>query len=292
MGCPQRGATREVGVSGAGLLFTGTVAVSQGGRTTPASPGIYTDDQEKAWKDEVAAARGGSLRRVRHHARPRRSTRGDDERAIATSTSRCPEDQAWELLAPSPLPYTSRSPIPRAMHRDDMDRVVEAYEAAVRRAHDARFDIVEIDMSHGYLLASFISPLTNQRADEYGRSLEDRLRFPLEVLRAVRAGWPAPLPVGVAISASDWAPGGLPLSEAIEAAAILKGSGAAVVRVCAGQTIARYTPRYDPYFLTHLADRVRNGARVPTIATGDISTVDHVNTIVAGGRADFCLLRH
>ena len=172
-----------------------------------------------------------------------------------------------------------------------MDRVLGAFVDGARLAREAGFDMVEIDMAHGYLLASFISPLTNRRRDEFGGSLENRLRYPLEVLRAVRDEWPEGLPVGVGVSASDWAARGLKLSEALEVARKLHAAGATILRVAAGQTVERYRPRYDPYFLTHLADRIRNGASVPTIATGDISTVDHVNTIVAGGRADMCLLR-
>jgi anthraniloyl-CoA monooxygenase len=289
-GLPVPGMLEKQTSSGAGLLFTGSVAVSRGGRVTPTGPGLYTDEQEAAWKEEVASARASApvvLAITLGHAGARGATRARD-RYVDVSL---PEGEAWDLVAASPLPYTSRSRIPRAMHRGDMDHVVEEFAAATRRARDAGFDMVEIDMSHGYLLAGFISPLTNKRTDEYGGALENRLRFPLEILGAVRAEWPAHLPVGVAISASDWAPRGLPLSEAIETSGRLMEHGASVVRVGAGQTVSRYSPRYDPYFLTHLADRVRNGAHVATIATGDIATVDHVNTIVAGGRADFCLLR-
>ncbi|MGH2731158.1 MAG: bifunctional salicylyl-CoA 5-hydroxylase/oxidoreductase, partial [Actinomycetota bacterium] len=135
------------------------------------------------------------------------------------------------------------------------------------------------------------SPLTNRRTDEYGGPLVNRLRYPLEVLEAVRAEWPSHLPIGVALCARDWVSGGLVLADAAEAARVLKDHGCDVVRVLAGQTVGSYRPRYDPYFLIHYADRVRNQAHVATIATGDITTIDHANTIVAGGRADLCLLR-
>jgi anthraniloyl-CoA monooxygenase len=151
--------------------------------------------------------------------------------------------------------------------------------------------MVEVHMGHGYLLASFLSPLTNLRGDAYGGSLDRRLRFPLEVLDAVRVEWPADLPLGVVLNASDWARGGSTLADAVESASVLKEHGCDLIRVVAGQTVARHAPRYDPYFLTHYADRIRNEARIATIATGDITTVDHVNTIVAGGRADYCELR-
>jgi anthraniloyl-CoA monooxygenase len=177
------------------------------------------------------------------------------------------------------------------MDRSYMDDVLEDFVAATRRARAAGFDMIDIHMAHGYLLATFVSPLTNRRTDEYGGGLANRLRYPIEVLDAVRAEWPAHLPVGVALCASDWATRGFRLAEAVEASRVLKEHGCDVIRVLAGQTVAAYNPRYDPYFLTHYADRIRNEARIATIATGDITTVDDANTIVAGGRADLCLLR-
>ena len=289
-GSPKPGALADLGPLGAGLLLTGRVAVSADGRITAGSPGIYTSDQAAAWNDEVVRSRevaDAALAVTLSHAGARGATRARDHRVDVPLS----EEEGWELIAASSLPYTARSRSPRAVDRDGMDRVAGEFVTGARLAREAGFDMVEIDMAHGYLLASFISPLTNQREDEFGGSLENRLRYPLQVLRAVRAEWPAHLPVGVSLSASDWAARGLKLSEAVRVAKELHAEGATIIRVAAGQTVARYRPRYDPYFLTHLADRLRNGASVPTIATGDIATVDHVNTIVAGGRADLCLLR-
>jgi anthraniloyl-CoA monooxygenase len=289
-GEPKPGALSDLGALGAGLLFTGRVAVAPDGRITDGSPAIYTSEQATAWKDEVARTRDGAdvaLAITLSHAGARGATRARDHRVDVP----LPAESGWGLIAASPLPYTGRSRSPRAMDRDDMDRVLGAFARGARFAREAGFDMVEIDMAHGYLLASFISPLSNRREDGFGGSLENRLRYPLEVLEAVRAEWPAHLPVGVYFSASDWAARGLKLSESVRAATELHAGGATIIRVAAGQTTERYRPRYDPYFLTHLADRIRNGASVPTIATGDIATVDHVNTIVAGGRADLCLLR-
>jgi len=289
-GVPEPGALEGLIPSGAGLLFAGMTAVSAGGRTTSGSAGIYTNHHEAAWRSEVEKVRarsGSAVAITLSHAGARGATRP----RVRLVDVPLPTGDRWDLISASALPYTSRSAVPRAMDRGDVETVLEEFATATLHAKNAGFDMVEIDMAHGYLLASFISPLTNARADEYGGALENRLRFPLEVLRRVRAEWPDHLPVGAAISASDWARGGLPIGEAVEVARELHVNGAAIIRVGAGQTLARYAPRYDPYFLTHLADRVRNDARVPTIATGDIATVDHVNTIVAGGRADLCLLR-
>ena len=288
-GLPVPGELARLARSGAGLVFTGMLAVSPGGRITPDSPGIYTDEQGAAWRSEVRAARSSltALAATIGHAGPRGATR---PRARYVDVP-LPDEDAWELLAASALPYTSRSRAPRAMERDDMDAVVAGSAAAARRARAAVFDMIEVNMSHGYLLASFMSPLTNRRTDGYGGSLENRLRFPLEVFDAVRAEWASDRVVAVAMSASDWTRGGLSPAEATEVARALKDRGCSLIRVVAGQTVARYRPRYDPYFLTHYADRLRNEAGVATIATGDITTVDHVNTIVAGGRADLCVLQ-
>lgn len=287
-GLPEPGELARLARSGAGLVFTGTLAVSPGGRITPESSGLYSDEQEAAWSSEVSAARSSltGLAATIGHAGPRGATRSRERYVDVPLT----DHDAWDLVAASAVPYTSRSRIPRAMERDDMDAVVAGFASAARRARAAGFDMIEVNMAHGYLLATFISPLTNRRADAYGGSLGNRLRFPLEVLDAVRVEWPDRL-VAVALSASDWTRGGLSATEATEVALDLKDHGCALIRVVAGQTVARYRPRYDPYFLTHYADRLRNEAGIATIATGDITTVDHVNTIVAGGRADLCLLR-
>ena len=197
----------------------------------------------------------------------------------------------WGLLAASPIPYTSRSQVPFEMTRAYMDDVTEDFVTATSLAASAGFDMLEVHMGHGYLLGSFISPLTNRRDDEYGGEIAARMLYPLEVLDAVRAEWPAERPICVALNATDWARGGITLADAVSAASMLKEHGCDVIRVLAGQTTAKHSPHYDPYFLTHYADRIRNEARIATIATGDITTVDHANTIVAGGRADICLLR-
>ena len=171
-----------------------------------------------------------------------------------------------------------------------MLEVLEDFGTAAARAVDAGFDGLELHMAHGYLLGSFLSPLTNNRSDGFGGGLEARMGFPLEVFDAVR-GAAGARPVGVALNGSDWRAGGARPEEAVTIARALKDRGCAFIRVVAGQTVPVFDPRYDPYFLTHYADRIRNEVGIATIATGDISTIDHVNTIVAGGRADLCAVR-
>ena len=201
-----------------------------------------------------------------------------------------PEGEAWPLLAASPLPWAPGSQIPRPMERADMDAVTRDFVRATELALQAGFDLIEVHMAHGYLLASFLSPLTNQRRDEYGGSLENRARFPLAVLRAVRAAWPAERPLSVRISATDWAPGGMAAAEAVATARLLKAAGADIVAVSTGQTIPGARPAYGRLFQTPFAEQIRLEAEIPTIAVGMISSYTDVNSIIAAGRADLVAL--
>ena len=267
--------------TGAGLVYTDFVAVSEHARIHPFTPALLTTEIGRRWlgDNDVMTVL------VLGHSGARGATRG----RIKMVDVPLPAEEAWGLLAASPIPYTARSQVPVEMDPKRMVDVTEDFAAAADVARESGFDLLELHMGHGYLLGSFISPLTNQRSDAYGGALDARLRYPLEVFDAVRAGWSDP--IGVALNASDWAPGGTTLAEAVSAAKILKDHGCDFIRVLAGQATAKHNPRYDPYFLTHYADRIRNEARIATIATGDITTVDHANTIIAGGRADLCLLR-
>ena len=285
----EAGGLGSAAASGAGLIFTGMVAVSEHARVEPGTPGIYDESQEGIWRSEIDNVRNttSAIAVTLGHAGPRGATR---DRSLFVDVP-LPGDERWGLVAASDLPYTPGSAIPAAMDRPHMDGVTEDFVAAARRAAAVGFDMLELHMGHGYLLATFLSPLTNLRTDGYGGSVEARVRYPLEVLDAVRAEWPTDRPLGIALTANDWAKGGVSLADVMVIARTFKDHGCDVIRVLAGQTIARYRPRYDPYFLTHYADRLRNEAGIATIATGDITTVDHANTIVAGGRADLCLLR-
>ena len=196
----------------------------------------------------------------------------------------------WPLLAPSALPYLPHSQIPRAMNRDDMDQVIADFVRATQYAHQAGFDMLEIHMAHGYLLASFISPLSNQREDDYGGSIENRLRFPLQVFSAARAAWPQHKPIAVRISATDWHPEGLQEAELLLLAQQLKQAGVDLIDVSAGQTVPDQDPVYGRMFQTPFADQIRNTIGIATLAVGNITTADQVNTILAAGRADLVAL--
>jgi anthraniloyl-CoA monooxygenase len=178
--------------------------------------------------------------------------------------------------------------VPRAMTRADMDRVTADFVASTQRAAQAGFDWLELHCAHGYLLSSFISPLTNHRTDEYGGSMENRLRYPLEVFAAVRAVWPKNLPMSVRISAHDWVEGGITPTDAVEIARAFKAAGADMIDCSSGQVSAKQKPTYGRMYQTPFADRIRQEAGIPTIAVGAISEADHVNSILAAGRADLC----
>jgi anthraniloyl-CoA monooxygenase len=197
-----------------------------------------------------------------------------------------PDELAWPLLSASPLPWRPDNQVPRQMDAADMEAVTEDYLRATDLALEAGFDLLELHMAHGYLLASFLSPLTNQRGDEYGGSLEGRARFPLHVLRAIRARWPQDRPLSVRISATDWAAGGMTGDEAVELAKLLKAAGADIIGVSTGQTVPSAKPAYGRLFQTPYAEQIRLLAKVPTIAVGMISSYPDVNSIIAAGRAD------
>jgi anthraniloyl-CoA monooxygenase len=194
----------------------------------------------------------------------------------------------WPVLAASSQPYLPHSQVPRAMTRDDMDRVTADFVAATHRAAQAGFDWLELHCAHGYLLSCFISPLTNQRHDLYGGSLEKRLRYPLEVFSAVRAAWPPDLPISVRISAHDWVEGGITPGDAVQIARAFKAAGADMIDCSSGQVSAQQKPTYGRMYQTPFADRIRQEAGIATIAVGAISEADHVNSILAAGRADLC----
>lgn len=276
-------------VGGAGLVYAEMTDVSEEGRISPGCAGLYRDEHVDAWKRIVDFVHGHTPARMAiqlGHAGRKGSTRelwvGDSEPL--------PEGN-WPLLSASPIPYfPDRSQTPKEMTREDMDRVVAEYVAATERAHAAGFDLLEVHMAHGYLLASFLSPLTNLRKDEYGGSLENRMRFPLEVFDACRGAWPEEKPMSARISAVDWAPGGMEPEDAVEVARLLADHGCDVVDVSAGQTVPHQAPVYGRLFQTPFADRIRNEVGIHTMAVGNISSYMDVNTIVAAGRADLCLL--
>jgi anthraniloyl-CoA monooxygenase len=273
--------------TGAALVLSTLVAVSADGRITPRTPTIEGDPHADVWQRAVEAVHevGGMLGIQIGHAGRRGSTRPRREGADLPL-----RDGGWPLVSASPLPYTPVSATPREIDAEDMLRVREQHANAAQRALAAGFDALELNFAQGYLMASFISPLTNRREDEFGGSLENRLRFPLEVLEAVRSVWPQDRPLIVRITASDWSSRGLPLDEAVDAARGLRARGCDIVHVSAGQTVCEDRAEYRRGFLTGLSDRIRAEAEVPTLVAGYVTTEDEVNTIVGAGRADLCLL--
>jgi anthraniloyl-CoA monooxygenase len=275
-------------IGGAGLMFTEMTDVSKDARITPGCTGIYDDAQEAAWKrivDFVHANSGTKFCLQLGHAGRKGSTRlmwdGIDEPL---------PDGNWPIVAASPLPYYPHSQVPRAMTRADMDATIADYVQAARRAERSGFDMIELHAAHGYLLASFISPLTNKRTDEYGGTLENRLRFPVEVFRAMRKAWPEDKPMSVRISATDWQDGGLSGVEAVQVARAVAEAGCDLIDVSTGQTTPEAAPIYGRMYQTPFSDQIRNDAGIATMCVGAITSADQINTIVAAGRADLVAL--
>jgi anthraniloyl-CoA monooxygenase len=275
-------------IGGAGLVFTEMTNVSREGRISPGCTGMYKPEHVRAWKRVVDFVHGHTRAKIclqLGHAGRKGSTKilweGMDEPLT---------DGAWPILAASPIPYLPHSQVPKEADRDDMDKVVADFVQAARWADEAGFDMLEVHAAHGYLLASFLSPVTNQRADEYGGSLENRLRFPLEVVEAVRAAWPERKPLSVRISACDWVDGGITEADVVALARALKGRGCDVINVSTGQTTRDEQPVYGRMFQARFSDLVRNEAAIPTIVAGNITTADQVDTILAAGRADLVAL--
>ncbi len=276
-------------IGGAGLVITEMTDVSADARITLGCAGMYTPEHVSAWKRIVEFVHQRSRAKIGMqlaHAGRKGSTKLPWQgRADAPLT-----EGAWEIIAPSPLPYKFGSQVPREMTRADMERVSEDFVRATRMSEAAGFDLLELHMAHGYLLSGFISPLSNLRTDAYGGSLENRMRFPLEVFDRVRAAWPEHKPISVRISACDWVEGGLDIDGAIEVSRLLKQHGCDLIDVSSGQTSADAQPEYGRMFQAPFANLIRHAVGIPTMAVGAIQNWDHVNTIVASGRADLCAL--
>ena len=275
-------------MGGAALVFPEMTCVSPDARITPGCLGLWNDDQAEALRrmvDFVHRETDAKIGMQLGHAGRKGSTKvpweGDDE----------PLDEGnWPLISASALPYLPRLQTPRAMTREDMDRVTADFVAATQRAAEAGFDILELHAAHGYLLSSFLSPLTNVREDEYGGDHAGRARYPLEVFRAIREVWPDDRPISVRISAHDWAEGGNTAADAAIFAELFKAAGADLIDCSSGQVVEEAEPVYGRMYQTPFSDRIRNEVDVATIAVGAISEADHANSIIAAGRADLCAI--
>jgi anthraniloyl-CoA monooxygenase len=275
-------------IGGAGLVMTEMTCVAADARITPGCTGMYKADHVEGWRRIVDFVHRESLARIclqLGHAGPKGSTRvpweGEDVPLA---------EGGWPIIGPSAVRYAPQLPVPREMTRADMDRVRDQFVEAARMGLAAGFDMIELHCAHGYLLSSFITPLSNRRTDEYGGSVENRVRYPVDVLTAIRAVWPEDRPVSVRISATDWADGGLTGDEGVQVARAFAAAGVDIVHVSTGQTSLEARPVYGRMYQTPFSDQVRNETGIPTIAVGNITEADQVNAIIAAGRADLCAL--
>ena len=271
-------------LGGAGLVFTEMTCVTREGRISPGCTGMYAPEHAAAWKrivDFVHERSGAKICLQLGHSGPKGSTKlmweGMDEPLA---------DGNWPVVGPSALRYAPSNQVPRELTRGEMDEIREAFVRAAAMAIESGFDMLELHCAHGYLLSSFITPLLNQRTDGYGGSLENRLRYPLEIFAAMRERWPAQLPISVRISATDWVEGGITGDDAVEIARAFKAAGADLIDVSTGQTSPDAKPVYGRMFQTPYADKIRNEIGIKTMAVGNVTEADQVNAILAAGRAD------
>jgi anthraniloyl-CoA monooxygenase len=276
---------------GAGLLYIEMTCVSPEGRITPGCPGFYKPEHEVAWKrlvDFVHRETQAKICAQIGHSGAKGSTQlgWEEDNAPLKSGN-------WQVMAASAVPWSEKNQMPKAMTRADMDMVRDQFVASAEMADRCGFDMLEIHAAHGYLLSSFITPLTNRRTDEYGGSLENRMRYPLEIFHAVREAWPLHKPISMRISANDWVGiEGVTPADAVEIARMLSAAGVDICDVSAGQTSILAKPVYGRMFQTPFSDRIRNETGMATMAVGNIYEPDHVNSILMAGRADLvCLAR-
>ncbi len=278
-------------MGGAALVMAEMTCVSPEGRITPGCPGIWNAEQKTAWKriaDWIHTNSDAKFGLQIGHAGPKASTR------LAWDGTDLPlEDAAanWPIVSASPIPYIAGvSQTPKELDHAEMEAIKQQFVQAARAAHEIGADWIELHCAHGYLLSAYISPLTNHRSDEYGGSLENRLRYPLEVFKAMRAVWPEDKPMSVRISATDWVEGGITGDDAVEIAKAFKMAGADLIDCSTGQVSKKEKQVFGRMWQTPYADRVRQEAHIPTIAVGAITEADHVNSIIAAGRADLCAI--
>ncbi|RVT91474.1 bifunctional salicylyl-CoA 5-hydroxylase/oxidoreductase [Rhodovarius crocodyli] len=272
---------------GAGLVFTEMTCPAPDARITPGCAGLWNDEQQAAWTRIVGFVHGSGAKMALQlgHAGRKGATK-----LMWDGMDQPLEEGAWPIVSASPIPYYPHSQVPAALTRAQMDAIREDFVAAARRGIECGFDLLELHCAHGYLLASFLSPLTNHREDEYGGPVENRLRFPLEVFSALRAVWPADRPMSVRLSATDWADGGITDADTLAIARAFAAAGCDLIDVSTGQTVADAAPQYGRMFQLPWADMIRNEAGIAVMCVGSITSADQVNTILAAGRADLVAL--
>jgi anthraniloyl-CoA monooxygenase len=276
-------------LGGAGLVMTEMVCVSETGRITPGCTGIWTDEQTAGWRRLTEFVHRESAAKV--GIQIGHSGRKGSTKLMWEGIDQPLDHGNWEVVAPSPFAYRSGvNQVPRELTRADLADIRQQFVDAARRADAAGFDMLELHCAHGYLLSSFISPVCNQRSDEYGGDLYARLRYPLEVFAAIREVWPGEKPVTVRISATDWVDGGITGDDAVIIATRFKAAGAAAIDVSTGQVSADEQPAFGRSYQTPFADKIRNVVGIATIAVGVISSYDDVNSLLLAGRADLCAL--
>lgn len=272
-------------VGGAGLLNTEMICISPTARITPGCAGIWNEDQTSRWKRIVEFVHANSKAKIcaqiGHAGRKGASCQPWD----GGMDQPLPKG-AWDIISASPLPYLKHSVVPRQASQEDMDEVLVDFVKAVSNAEIAGFDMIELHLAHGYLLSGFISPVTNLRQDEFGGDIHGRMKYPLQVVRAVRNAWPEHKPLGVRISATDWVDDGLTEAEMLEMAAMLKEAGVDVINVSTGQVTKDEDPIYGRMFQAPFSDQIRNEVGIPTIVAGNVTSADQANTLVAAGRTD------
>jgi anthraniloyl-CoA monooxygenase len=271
---------------GAGLVLTEMTNVRADGRISPGCAGMWRKEHMNAWKRVVDFVHADSEARI--GVQLAHAGRKGSVPVAWDRSSRVLKDGAWDLIAPSAIPFSNESPMPREMTTDDIAAITDCFVKSARWSAEAGFDIIELHMGHGYLLSSFMSPLANKRTDYYGGSLEARMQFPLEVLRAVRAVWPEEKPISARISAIDWEEGGNTIEDGIEMSRMLFDAGLDIVDVSTGNVTGEARPVISGLFQTPYAEAIRKALSKPVMTVGNIRSADDVNAIVSEGRADLC----
>lgn len=274
-------------IGGVGLIITEMTVINPNGRITLGCTGIYNENQVNNWKNIVDFIHQNTSSKIGiqlGHAGRKGAIKKPWE------ATHKPIEQLWELISASAIPYSEGAPIPREMTAEDMDKIVNDFVLAAQNAEKAGFDMIELQAHHGFLLASFLSPLTNYRQDEFGGSIENRLRFPLRVFREIRKVFPAHKPISVRISASDWVQGGITPEEVLIIAEAFKKAGADLINVSTGNTVSHQKPQTGRMWQVAFSDLVKNSVNIPTITSGNITDIDQINTILLGGKADLVAL--